>query len=105
MLSRVFVTVLRSLVAILAFIGLSSSALAQNNCVIPRRDLFFSLLPVLVVYDEDARMVIAFERELHDEDLTLVLDAVDEPFPFRMTDRETGTLWSLTGMAAGRSLE
>lgn len=67
-------------------------------------------LPVLVVYDEDARMVIAFERELHDDDLTLVLDVVDEPFPFRMTDRETGTFWSLTGMAvegplAGARLE
>ena len=67
-------------------------------------------LSVLVVYDENARLAIAFERKRRDEDLTLTLDVVDGAFPFRLTDRETGTLWSLTGMAvegplAGARLE
>ncbi len=66
--------------------------------------------PVLVVYDRDSAMALPFERKLTDPTipegpegtggLVLSFDVVGEGvFPFELRDRETGTLWSLTGLA------
>jgi hypothetical protein len=64
--------------------------------------------PVLVVYDREAFMFLPFDRTLIDPatpegqegGMVLSFDVVDEgTFPFKLRDRETGTLWSLTGKA------
>jgi hypothetical protein len=53
---------------------------------------------VVVVYDADAEMAVAFERDVEGQRLTF--DVADGAgFPFRLHDRESGTLWDLTGVA------
>jgi hypothetical protein len=64
---------------------------------------------VLVVYDRASLMALAYERKLKDPTLPetqekggrlLTFDIVEGgAFPFKLKDRETGTLWSLTGAA------
>jgi hypothetical protein len=63
---------------------------------------------VLVVYDREAFLWIPFDRTVIDPTTpegqeggrVLTFDVVDEgTFPFKLRDRETGTLWSLTGQA------
>jgi hypothetical protein len=72
--------------------------------------------PVLVVFDRIAQMALPFARDVKDPNLAeesrvLTFDVVDEGvFPFKLRDRETGSLWSLTGRAlegplAGAQLE
>jgi hypothetical protein len=61
-------------------------------------------LPVAVVYDRTSAMLLGFSRILDDptmvEEMTLTFDLVDDgTFPFKLRDRETGSLWSLTGAA------
>jgi hypothetical protein len=61
-------------------------------------------LPVVVAYDRSSAMLLGFSRVLDDptlaEEMTLTFDLVDDgTFPFKLEDRETGTLWSLTGTA------
>jgi hypothetical protein len=54
--------------------------------------------PVLVVFDRATEMAVAFDREVAGRPLSF--EAVDATgFPFRLRDRETGTLWDLTGAA------
>jgi len=53
---------------------------------------------VLVVFDREARMALAFDREVEGQVLTF--EAVEgDGFPFRLRDRETGSLWTLDGRA------
>jgi len=62
---------------------------------------------MLVVFDSDAAVSIVYDRDLNGQTLTF------EPTgqPFRMTDRETGSLWNafngkaLSGELAGQQLE
>jgi hypothetical protein len=72
--------------------------------------------PLLIVFDAVAQMAIPFDRRvehpaLGDAGQALTFDVVDEGvFPFELEDRETGSLWSLTGLAlegplAGAQLE
>jgi hypothetical protein len=70
--------------------------------------------PVLVVSDKDSFMIISFERKFKDPAVpegVLTFDVVNQGgFPFTLKDRETGTVWSLTGEAlegplAGAALE
>jgi len=61
-------------------------------------------LPVVVVYDRGSEMLLGFSRRLNDatmaEEMTLNFELVDEgTFPFKLRDRETGSLWNLTGAA------
>jgi hypothetical protein len=58
----------------------------------------------LVVFDEALQMAVPFGRHVVDPTLgedgrTLTFDIVEGEFPFQIKDRETGTLWSLTGRA------
>ena len=53
---------------------------------------------VLVVYDERAQMAVAFDRDVEGQRLSFeIADAAG--FPFRVRDKESGTLWDLTGVA------
>lgn len=53
---------------------------------------------VLVVYDAESAMAIAFERVLGDR--TLSFELIDESaFPFQLRDLETGSRWTLRGEA------
>jgi len=53
---------------------------------------------VLVVFDREAQMALAFDREVEGQVLTF--EAVEgEGFPFRLRDLETGSLWTLDGQA------
>jgi hypothetical protein len=67
--------------------------------------------PVLVVFDEKAQMALPFERRVEDPTLgkkgeILTFDVVDgSTLLFNLKDRETGTVWSLTGKALEGSLE
>jgi hypothetical protein len=71
-------------------------------------------LPVLIVSDKDSFMILSFERKLDDPAVpegVLTFDVNNGGgFPFTLKDRETGTVWSLTGEAldgplAGVALE
>ena len=56
--------------------------------------------PVLVVFDENAQMVLPFDRRVEGlgREQTLTFDIIDNiGFPFQLQDRETGTVWNLTG--------
>jgi hypothetical protein len=54
--------------------------------------------PVVVVYDAEAEMALAFDRRAGGETLTFeVADAGG--FPFRLRDVETGSRWTLDGLA------
>lgn len=66
----------------------------------PRRALNDELQrrPVLVVFDAEAQMALAFERRLGEQVLSFDL-AEESAFPFRLRDRETGSVWDLTGLA------
>jgi hypothetical protein len=72
--------------------------------------------PLLIVYDAAAQMAIPFDRRVEhpaveDEGQALTFDVEDGGvFPFELRDRETGSLWSLNGLAlegplAGAQLE
>lgn len=55
-------------------------------------------LPVLVVFDRLAQMALPFDRSAGDR--TLTFEVVDEgAFPFMLRDRESGSLWDLSGLA------
>jgi hypothetical protein len=65
---------------------------------------------VLVVFDREAQLALAFGREVAGQ--TLSFEAADpaEPVLFHLRDQQTGTLWSLLGVAlegplAGQRLE
>ena len=59
--------------------------------------------PVLVVYDREAQMAVAFDRQLGDR--LLSFEAADAPgFPFFLQDLETGSTWDLTGLAVDGEL-
>jgi hypothetical protein len=50
--------------------------------------------PVLVVYDREAQMAVAFDR--HIADGLLSFEATSTPgFPFFLRDRQTGSIWGL----------
>ena len=56
--------------------------------------------PVLVVFDENARMALPFDRRVggSGSEQTLTFDIIgDGGFPFQLQDRETGTVWNLKG--------
>lgn len=55
---------------------------------------------VLVVWDREAQMAVGFDRTLGEQTLEFDL-ALDEAggFPFRLRDRQTGSLWNLDGLA------
>lgn len=54
--------------------------------------------PVLVVFDRAAAMAVGFDRKLGEQ--TLEFDVVEGAgFPFRLRDRQTGSLWDLDGRA------
>ncbi len=58
---------------------------------------------VLVLFDREAQMALAFERDISGQRLSF--EVVEESgFPFRVRDRETGTLWDLTGAATAGPL-
>lgn len=54
-------------------------------------------LPVLVVFDKAAQTALPFDRRVQGR--TLTFDPEGAGFPFRLRDRETRTLWDLTGLA------
>ena len=58
--------------------------------------------PVLIVYDAEAEMAIAFDRRAGGE--TLTFEVVGGGFPFRLRDVETGSEWTLDGLAVGGPL-
>jgi len=53
---------------------------------------------VLVIYDASAQMAVAFERDVEGQRLSFEI-AGEGGFPFHVRDRESGTLWDLTGVA------
>ncbi len=58
---------------------------------------------VLVLFDGEAQMALAFDRDVSGQRLSFeVLE--DTGFPFRVRDRETGSLWDLTGAATSGAL-
>lgn len=64
---------------------------------------------VVVVYDAEAQMAVAFSRDVAGSRLSFEV-VEDRAFPFHLRDVETGTLWDLTGAAvsgpqAGARLE
>jgi hypothetical protein len=59
--------------------------------------------PVVVVFDAESEMALAFDRRAGGETLTFELDG-DGGFPFRLRDVETGSVWSLDGVAVGGPL-
>lgn len=59
--------------------------------------------PVLVVFDANAQMALAFERRLGEQTLTFDL-VEDQAFPFRLRDLETETMWDLTGLGVSGPL-
>ena len=59
--------------------------------------------PVLVVYDREAKMAVAFDRQVGNR--LLSFEATDAPgFPFHFRDSETGSTWDLTGLAVDGKL-
>ncbi len=57
-------------------------------------------LPVLVVFDRASSLAIPFDRTASATGEVLDLElAGDEGFPFRLRDRQTGSLWDLNGVA------
>jgi plastocyanin len=59
--------------------------------------------PVLVVFDRAAQMALPFDRRVGDR--TLSFEPMEPTgFPFRLRDRETQTLWDLTGLAVSGPL-
>lgn len=58
---------------------------------------------VLVLFDQRAQLALAFERDVAGQRLSFeVVEAT--AFPFQIRDRETGTLWDLTGAAVSGPL-
>ena len=70
-------------------------------------------LELLVVFDATSSLMIPYNRRLIDlaagadaPGRLLTFDVIEEgSFPFNLTDRETGTVWSLTGIALTGELE
>ncbi len=58
--------------------------------------------PVVIVYDAEAEMALAFDRRAGGE--TLTFEAAGSGFPFTLRDVETGSEWTLDGLAAGGPL-
>ena len=54
--------------------------------------------PVLVVYDREAQMAVAFDRRVGERHLSFEATNT-RGFPFLFRDRETGSAWDLTGLA------
>lgn len=53
---------------------------------------------VLVVWDQQAQMAIGFDRTVGEQTFEFELEEAGG-FPFRLRDRQTGSLWSLDGLA------
>ena len=63
-------------------------------------------LPVLVVFDAAASLALPFDRTLGSSGEVLDFDiAGDGPFPFTLRDRQTGSIWNLSGLATEGPLE
>ena len=70
-------------------------------------------LELLIVFDATSSLMIPYNRRLIDlaagadaPGRLLTFDVIEEgSFPFNLTDRETGTVWSLTGIALTGELE
>jgi len=58
--------------------------------------------PVVIVYDAEAQMALAFDRRADGE--TLTFEVAGSGFPFRLRDVETGSEWTLNGQAVGGPL-
>jgi len=54
---------------------------------------------VLVLFDEGAQMAVAFDRDVEGQRLSFDIAGEPADFPFRVRDRESGSLWDLTGVA------
>jgi hypothetical protein len=54
---------------------------------------------VLVLFDEGAQMALAFDRDVEGQRLSFDIAGEPADFPFRVRDRESGSLWDLTGVA------
>ena len=73
----------------------------------------FNGLELLIVFDATSSLMIPYNRRLIDlaagadaPGRLLTFDVIEEgSFPFNLTDRETGTVWSLTGIALTGELE
>ena len=59
-------------------------------------------IPVLVVFDAASKMALPFDRRVQGQ--TLTFDAQSSGFPFELRDRETQTVWDLTGRAVSGPL-
>ena len=70
-------------------------------------------LELLIVFDATSSLMIPYNRRLIDlaagadaPGRLLTFDVIEEgSFPFNLKDRETGTVWSLTGIALTGELE
>ena len=58
--------------------------------------------PVVIVYDAEAQMALAFDRRADGE--TLTFEVAGSGFPFFLRDVETGSEWTLNGQAVGGPL-
>ncbi len=58
--------------------------------------------PVVIVFDAEAEMALAFDRRAGGE--TLTFEVAGSGFPFRLRDVETGSEWTLDGQAVGGPL-
>ena len=56
---------------------------------------------LVVVWDNDARLAIPYERDVEGRTLTFQIDLESNSgkLPFNMTDQETGTIWNIKGVA------
>jgi hypothetical protein len=59
--------------------------------------------PVLVVFDAEAQMALAFDRQADGETLTFEVEGTNG-FPFHLRDVEAGSRWTLDGAAVGGPL-
>jgi hypothetical protein len=59
--------------------------------------------PVLVLFDGPAQMAVAFDRQVEGRPLGFEIGE-GGVFPFRLRDRDTGTVWDLTGAAVSGPL-
>jgi len=59
--------------------------------------------PVLVVFDQDSEMALPFDRTVDGEVLEFKRSG-GAAFPFQLRDKQTGTLWDLSGLAVSGPL-